>query len=187
MTATEKTFWILFEEAGAARAYFHTWWALRNLALPDFYKTMNNHKFVDFFHVANAGTYNLIFVSMAKFFDRDDRAIGISKLKEKLLEEGHNRLVDQINNALNPIENTIKKILNIRNKSIAHTQQDLATERVYESNGVTPDEIRSVIDVMCDIMNDAASVLGIQNSISEGTRLEEATRNMLVQLRNGAM
>src|SRR5688572_10747584 len=76
------------EDAGAARAYFHTWWGLRSLALPQFHSTLNNYTYVDFFHAANSGFLKLTFVSLAKLFDRDDRALGFSRLREVLAASG---------------------------------------------------------------------------------------------------
>lgn len=184
MTDIRKTFWVLFDEAASARAHFHTWWTLQNLASSEFKHTMNNHEIVDFFHVAFAGNYNLIFISLAKFFDRDDRSVGISKFRKELRREGHDELATSIESALHPIASDVRKILNIRNRSIGHNEE-ISKQRVYELNGITPNEIRSVIDAVCDVMNDVAAHLGIGNSISEGARLEKATLSMLAQLRNG--
>ena len=61
----------LSDEGGAARAHFHTWWALRNLALPDFYETMSDYTYVDFFHASNAGHYKLFFLALSKIFARE--------------------------------------------------------------------------------------------------------------------
>jgi len=68
---THKIFSLLFEEASAASSYFHTWWALRNLAMPQYLHTMDHHEYVDFFHASNSGFFTLTFVSLAKIFDTD--------------------------------------------------------------------------------------------------------------------
>jgi len=88
MDEMNTLFWRAFEEASAARAHFHTWWALRNLALPEHYETMNKSEYVDFFHVANAGNFKLMFISLSKIFDRDTRVASISNLKQTLVKMG---------------------------------------------------------------------------------------------------
>ena len=149
MTDMTKDFWVLFDEASAARAHFHTWWALSNLARPEFYSTMNNHSIVDFFHVAHDGNYKLFFVALAKFFDRDPRVVGISHFRSMLREKGRDDIAGRIEDALTPLESDIRKILNIRNQTISHNDSTLPRENVYEINGITPDRIRQLIDVFC--------------------------------------
>jgi hypothetical protein len=68
--------------------YFHTWWALRNLAIPKYLSTMNSYEFVDFFHAASSGFFKLIFVSIAKLFDADDRTLGVRGFRELLSGSG---------------------------------------------------------------------------------------------------
>jgi len=138
MNDLDRVFYALMEEGSAARAHFHTWWALRNLALPDHLSTMNNYEYVDFFHISNSGNYNLFFVSLSKIYDRDDRTAGISMLKEELREAGYSDIADEVARRIDPHESLVRKILNIRNKSISHNQADLPRERVYQINGVTP-------------------------------------------------
>ena len=185
MTESRELLSILRDEAGAARAHFHTWWALRNMAIPEYFDTMNNYEFVDFFHVSNSGNYKLIFISLAKIFDRDSRTAGIVKLKNVLIDEGHQNLADEITNRLGKKEELIKKILRIRNQSISHNQSELPREKVYKINDITPDQIREVIDETCSVMNDIASAFGMSTVISDADRLEQATLNMLRQLKNG--
>jgi hypothetical protein len=173
------------EEAGAARAHFHTWWALRNLALPDHLAPMNNHEYVDFFHVSNSGNYKLFFVALSKIYDRDDRTAGISKLKEELIKVDHSDVADEVTKRVGAHEQLVRKILNIRNKSISHNQADIPREKVYKINDVTPDEIRELIDVTCETINYVSKALGKSNVISGPERYERAVLNMLEALGRG--
>lgn len=175
----------LIEEAGAARAHFHTWWALRNRALPDFYEAMSDYTYVDFFHASNTGHYKLFFLSLSKIFDRDTRVSGISHLNEALQKDGYQQLAVDLENRLVPLQSLVVRVMNIRSRAIVHNDRTLAREEVYEVNGITPDEIRGLINSTCEILNSVARGLGITNVISEGERFEKATLSMLKRLRDG--
>jgi len=88
MTESIEIAKVLIEEGIAARGHFQVWWALRNLALPRFYETMNNHEYVDFFHAANSSNYKVFLLALSKIFDRDTRVAGLSRLRRLLNEEG---------------------------------------------------------------------------------------------------
>lgn len=120
---------LLRQEASAARAHFHTWWALRNLALPDYHSTMNNLEFVDFFHVSNAGNYKLIFIHLAKYFDPDARTSSFRHLKSLLADSDANDLLQEIEQLIKPHTTIVKKICRIRNTTISHNQRDLPREK----------------------------------------------------------
>ena len=185
MSEISEALELLRQEASAARAHFHTWWALRSLALPDFYSTMNNHEFVDFFHVSNAGNYELVFIHLAKFFDPDNRTCSYRHLKSLLKDSGQNNLLQEIETLVQPHTELVEKICRIRNTTISHNQQDLPRAKAYELNGITPNEIREVIDAACDVVNTVAELLNEPTRISDGQRNERATLNMLAQLKNG--
>ena len=175
----------LMEEGSAAEAHFQTWWALRNLALPEFYGTMNDFAYVDFFHASNSGHYKLFFLALSKIFDRDPRVSGISHLKEALRQDGHTQLATELDAKLGPLESHVIRVMNIRNKTIVHNDRTLSREKVYDINGITPDEIRQLIHSTCELINAVAQGLGLPNVISEGDRHERATIAMLETLRKG--
>lgn len=173
----------LIEEGIAARAHFQVWWTLRNLALPKYLSTMNNLDYVDFFHASNAGHYKLFLLALAKIFDRDDRVAGLRELRKALRVEGRADLARCIAKQLKPIEPMVKSIMQIRNRSLVHNEHSLSRKQVYRLNGITPNQIRIVIDVACNVINCTARELGISNTIFESNRLEAATINMLEKLR----
>jgi AbiU2 len=185
MSEAHKILDALMEEGSAATAHFYTWWALRNVALPEFYDTMNNFSHVDFFHASNSGHYKLFFLALSKIFDRDSRVSGISHLKDALRDEGYPKLADDLQAKLIPMESVVACVTRIRNKTIIHNERSLPREKVYEINGITPDEVRELIDSICEAINSVAEGLGLSNRISKGDRHERATIAMLTTLRKG--
>lgn len=176
---------VLVEEGTKARAHFQVWWVLRNKALPTYYATMNNHDHVDFFHAANSGHYTLFLLSLAKIFDRDDRVAGLKEFKQALRAEGMGKSALAVARALKPHLKTVKSVMAIRNKSIVHNERAIERSKVYKINGVTPNELRALIDATCDSINEAAKALNIPNTIFESKRAEQATLNMLDTLSKG--
>ena len=176
----------LIAEGIAARAHFQVWWTLRNLALPKFYATMNDGEYVDFFHASNAGHYKLFLLALAKIFDRDDRVAGISELRNALCLEDRADLARYIHDELSPITKAVAKIMHIRNKSLVHNDRNFPRPKVYKvKGGLTPDQIREVIDKACSVINHVAVQLNISNIIFDGLPLENATLSMLKVLHRG--
>jgi hypothetical protein len=176
---------VLIEEGIAARGHFQVWWALRNKALPRFYETMNNHEYVDFFHASNAGHYKLFLLALSKIFDRDTRVAGLSEFRRALTDEGRADLAEHIEKNLHPFYDRIKAVLGIRNQSLVHNERALSREKVYEINGITPNQIGELIDAACRAINHVATQLGINNTIFDSDRGERATLRMLEVLERG--
>jgi len=176
---------LLIEEGKSARAHFQVWWALRNLALPNLLPAMNDSNYVDFFHASGSGHYKLFFLALSKIFDRDSRVAGISELKRALRAEGHGRIALRIARELKPIEPLVKKVMSIRNQTIVHNEHSIPRTKVYKVNGITPNQLRHVIDTVCETISSAARDLGIANTIFDSNRFERATLNMLERLDRG--
>jgi hypothetical protein len=174
----------LNEEGLAARAHFQIWWALRHLALPDFYDAMNNSSYVNFFHASNAGHYKLFFLALSKIFDRDARTSGISNLREVLRSEGHYSIADQLEKRLSPLTTVVVRLMAIRDQTIVHNDRSLPREKVYEINGITPDQIRDLINDTCATINEVAHGLGLTEGLFDD-HYDRATIAMLETLRRG--
>jgi hypothetical protein len=84
-----------------------------------------------------------------------------------------------------PFHDRIKAVMGIRCQSLVHNERTLSREQVYELNGITPNQIRELIDVACGAINHVASELGISNTIFDGERGERATMKMLEVLEHG--
>ena len=185
MTTARDITELLIEEGVAARAHFQAWWALRNLALPQYHRTMSEFPYVDFFLAANSGHYVLFFLYLSKMFDRDDRVAGLTELKRALVSEGLSAEASELEGKLAPYASHVQKIMAIRNRSVVHTEMAISREKVYEVNGITPNQIRELIDVTCDAINAVARAQGISNVIFESNRTQEATLRMLETLERG--
>jgi hypothetical protein len=177
---------VLIEEGVKARAHFQVWWALRNCALPKYYKAMNDLAYVDYFHASNSGHYTLFLLSLAKLFDRDPRVAGMRELKRALRSEGRTSSALAIGRTLKPHEATIKSVMAIRNRTVVHNEHSIARHNVYEINGVTPNELKALIDAAGNAINSVAADLGITNRVFDSDRTEQATLNMLETLARGA-
>ena len=185
MSGAQKIVELLIEEGIAARAHFQIWWALRNLAIPRYLDTMNDHKHVDFFYAVSTGSYKLFLLALAKIFDRDSRVAGISEFKRALRAEGYGRVALQIAKDLKPIEPHVKAVMGIRNRSLVHNEQAITRTKVYSVNGITPNQLQGVIDTVCESINFAARELGVANTIGDSDRCHQATLNMLARLERG--
>lgn len=146
---------------------------------------MNHHEYVDFFHASNSGFLKLTFVSLAKIFDRNSQAIGIGDLCKALESDGNNKLATAIENKINPHQDLVQRVLAIRNKSVSHMQKDLSRDEVYELYGVTPDEIRLLVNDIREVLNDVSHSFGSSTVISEGSRQESAVLSFLKILEHG--
>lgn len=177
---------LLIDEGIKARAHYQVWWALRNRALPRHRATMNDYAYVDFFHAANSGHYTLFLLSLSKIFDRDTRVAGIKELKRALRAEGKTNIANEIARMLKPHEKHVRSVISIRNRSVVHNEYAVSIEKVYQLNGVTPDQLRDLMDATCQAINLAARDLGIVNAIFDSDRAERATLNMLEVLAMGA-
>lgn len=185
MTAARAITERLIEEGTNARAHFQVWWALRNLALPEYHATMSSFKYVDFFHAANSGHYVLFFLALSKIFDRDPRVAGFFELKRALASEGFHSEALQLEAELKPFEDRVRKVMAIRNRSVVHNEHAIPRHRVYQLNGITPDQLRELIDTSCTAINRVARKLGISNVIFDSTRGQDATLRMLETLEKG--
>ena len=172
-------------EVSAATAYFHTWWGLTNTSLLDHYATMSDYRHVDFFHTAHAGFLALTFVSLAKLFDSDGRALGIRNIRTLLTESGFGTEAAELEDCFKPYSDLVRRILQIRNRSEAHNEAELSRDDVYRLYGVAPDEIRELITAVRNGMNSLASKFQVPTRISDGQRNENAVSALMEMLQRG--
>lgn len=173
----------LIEEATAATTHFQVWWALRQRALPEFYDTMNDPEYVEFFHASNSAHYKLIFVALGKVFDTDTRAAGVAQLKVALKAQGMSAVVEAIEAEMAPFRTHVERTLTIRNRSLVHNEYAATRKDVYEENAITPNEIRDLISATAEMINGVAAALGQSFRVPSSRRFEDATLNMLTRLR----
>ena len=187
MTTALKMLDHLIDEANAARAHFQVWWALRNLALPDFYDTMNDSGYVRFFHASSSGHYKLIFVALGKIYDSDTRSAGIMELKSALRAEERDDVAAKLESDLALMTPHVQRVLGIRNHTLLHNEHAIERAKVYELNGIKPDEIWELIDTTSEAINTVADALRHPFRISASRPYETATLAMLERLQRGGV
>ena len=186
MTTASDILQHLIDETNAARAHFQVWWALRNLALPDFYDVMNDPEYVQFFHASNSGHYKLIFVAIGKIYDGDTRSAGIRSLKEALRAEEHGNIADELEADLSIATPQVRRLLTIRNRTVLHNEQSISRQQVYQlDGGITANEIHELIDTTTHAINNVARALGYTLRASVCNSYQDATMAMLGRLRKG--
>lgn len=179
------------DSVAAANAHYEIWFTLRGQgkALPDYHKDMNDHRYVDFFHAINSGTYKLIFIELGCLFDTDDRSASIRNLKSKLEELGRMDLVAIIEHQLEGFGPLVSNILTIRSKLMAHKELGALSTEVHKENGVAPNDIGTLIQRCCAALNEINEQLyGNSGALlcSTGTlRFEKAVFELLNVLRDG--
>lgn len=186
-TEVRTTFGRVRNDATHARVFFHTWWALVGIALPEHRATMDNHAYVDFFHACMAGFLTLVFVSLGRLLDRDQRSLGLKRLHEVLVEHGYRKEGGQVDSPLSSNGDLIERIRGIRNKAAAHTDREMTREDVFENYGVTANEIRNLVGTVVDVVDDIEQSLYSSGLlISSGDRQERATMSLLRRLKDTA-
>jgi hypothetical protein len=146
---------------------------------------MNNLEYVDFFHASNPAHYKGFVLALSKIFDRDTRVAGLRELRRALKDDGRNDLARYIGRQLNPLRPRITAIMGIRSQSLVHNNRALPRAKVYQIHGITPNQIRALIDKTAETINTVASELGITNTIFESDRHELAVLRMLNTLERG--
>ncbi len=181
-----ETFGRVHQDATHAHVYFHTWWALFGVAMPEHRATMGNVAYVDFFQACK-GFLTLVFVSLGRLLDHDQRSLGLKRLHEVLVEHGYGKEGGQVDSLLSSNGDLIERIRRIRNKAAAHTDREMTREDVYEKYGVTPNEIRDLVGGAVDVVNDVEQSLYSSGLlISSGERQERATMSLLRCLKDAA-
>ena len=175
----------------AAYAHYEMWFTLRGegKALVDHYSEMNDHRYVDFFHAVNSGSYKLIFIELGCLFDTDDRSASIRNLKVKLAKLGRSDLVQRIDQRLEGYGGLVSNILTIRSKLMAHKEVGASSEAVHKKYGVVPNDIKALIEECCGTINEVREQATGSNQPAHCAtttgRFEDATFGLLNVLRNG--
>ena len=175
------------QEASAARAFFHTWNAL-STARGDtgLRATMNDHRHVDFFFTSIEGSFRLFFLRLGKIFDKSSETVIIGFLSEKLREGAFADITQEIEEITSNHDGTITKIRLVRNRVVAHN--DLAsTNEVFENAGIAPNQVETLIDTLCGILNNIDERVGFPDRISERNGNERAVRHLLKTLHDSRL
>ena len=146
----------LVQEGMAAKASYQIWSALRQDAFPDYEDILKQPDYYDFFSASSPAHFKVIIISLGKIFDSSQGTSKIDYLKEALNKANRDDLVTYIEEKLGNQDEILRKIKNIRNKSIAHNQRNLSKQEIYKKNPIEPDELRPFIDETCEVINQLA-------------------------------
>ena len=170
----------LVQEGMAAREYYQIWSALR-LRQEDFpyYKdTLMHPDYRDFFSTSSTAHFKLIFISLGKIFDPRPKTSSIHNLKKALKKANRVDLVTYIEEKLGNQDEILRKIKNIRNKSIAHNQRNPSKQEIYKMNPVAPDELCPFIDETCEVINQLAQKFCL-STMCTSDRVKQSTLEVL--------
>jgi hypothetical protein len=177
------------DSQNSARAHYQIWFTLRGngKAIDTYLDDMNDRRYVDFFHANNSGNYKLMFIESACLFDSDDRTNNFRVLKVLLRQNGHGSFANRIDKELDKFTSTVSNIKTIRSRVIAHKEAYIDPKDLYKKHGITPNEIRDLLDTTANLLLDLESELtGFSKSHSVCTtdRWEDATFGLLGALHN---
>lgn len=171
----------LVHEGIAAISYYQVYSVLRKKEYLAQQEILGHGDFKDYFHASHTAHFKMIFITLGKIFDKDPKAASMKELIKALKKEEKDDLVTHIENKLGPQTDihkridTIKKIEEIRNKSIAHNQRNPSKKEIYENNPVERDELGCFIGVTCEVINHLASKFDLSGISTSG----RAKRSML--------
>ena len=140
---------------------------------------MDDYSWLDFLHVTIWGTQTLAFLSLAKIFDQAKEALKIRDIAESLKDE---ILIEDLEKLLEAHDLAIKKIKHIKNKTVVHNQRGTDEKSVFKHASITPDEMESLIKIVCDILNNAAGRQSFQSRIPEDLRFRKTLHALLDKL-----
>jgi hypothetical protein len=122
------------------------WWELgcaKNRA--KFKNEFSSTRFNHFLYASYEAHAIVMYLALGRVFDPDSRSSSISTLKENLRSFGHVELVKVIEDQLKPYSDVVKKVLDIRSKTVAHCDISHTEDLVLKNNKITPDEVMLLI------------------------------------------
>lgn len=149
-------------------------------------RAMNDCRNLDFFLVSMEGNFRLLFLSLGNMFDKRKDSVSLHLLHRRLHETNRHDLDCELEKVLKRHAPTIASIRKIGNKSIAHMDKD-SMEAVFRSAAITPNQIETVIDAVCDVLNMISDAFDFPDRISKGDRFENAVQFLLDTLRRGRL
>ncbi len=140
--------------------------------------------------VVDRALSDMSILSLSKLFDSKGDTLGLKKLQNDLKNCGLAKEAQLIEELRGQQSELVERIRCIRNKSISHNDVMLTRNDAFEKGNVTPDEIRELIDQVCDVLNKVngqLECLDISHNldISKSQRFECATLAVLETLKRG--
>jgi hypothetical protein len=159
------------------------WWELgysknRSKFKNEFRSTRFNH----FLHASYEAHAITMYLALGRIFDSDSRSSSICTLKKNLKSSGHIGLVKAIETQLKPYSELVKKVLDVRSKTIAHTDLSHTEYLVFRNNSITPDELKALIHQTRETFYDVLRHFNLTTTQHEDGIFSESTLNVLDQL-----
>ena len=166
-----------------AQANFHIWKAL-NLSKGDskYRNAITDWEYMDFFDAVIWGSQTLVFLFLGKIFDKRKDTLRVGDLARRLNDDQLQNDFDSLNKKHKEV---IEKVMMVRNRAVAHNEKGNDDVRVFQEAGVTPNEIESLIDDVCIMLNAVADRESISNLISKELRFKNAVHSLLDRLSTG--
>lgn len=161
------------------------WWELgcaqnRSKFINEFKSKRFNH----FLHASYEAHAITMYLALGRVFDTDTRTSSFKTLKESLRSLGHIELVETIENQLKPYSELVKKVLDIRSKTVAHSDLSHTESLVMKANPITPDEFKLLINQTRETYYDVLRYFSLTTTQLEDGIFSESTLNILDQLKN---
>lgn len=171
----------LIESATDAKAHYQIWWALANQARPRLVRQMN--RFPDFFIATQRAHFDSMIVHLAHLFDKQPAATSI----EKYLSVARSILpvmdLSSLGKQLALMHPVIKAVLTIRNNVVAHKNADLTDRQVFKKAGVTPNQVRDLINSAVAVVEYLRRAKEWTSGVFESDRYAQATLRLIEALK----
>ena len=174
----------LAEAMNSAQAGYEVWYTLagKDKGYEQYSAVLQNYYYRDFFNSVLNSHFKAMFIDISRLFEPNERASSFNGLKILLKDEGYDDIVDRIECAISLHKDLIKRIKGNRNKRIAHYVTTWTEEKVRREYGVSPNEIKSLLEAFNKLL-----VVIYKDVVSPNTaypiarlgRFEEATFRLL--------
>lgn len=77
----------------------------------------------------------------------------------------------------------VERIMEIRSQSVVQNSFGLSLDDIYKANGIAIDELRDLVDAICQCISRVAAALDIQGHALASERMANATLRMLAGLK----
>lgn len=159
------------------------WWELgcaQNRS--KFSNEFTSKRFNHFLHASYEAHAIAMYLALGRTFDSDRRASSFKNLKDELRLFGHIELVEMIENQLKPYSQLVKKVLDIRSKTVAHSDLSHTESLVMKANPITPDEFKFLINQTRETYYDVLRYFNLTTTQLDDGIFSESTLNVLDQL-----
>jgi hypothetical protein len=178
---TTKVLDDLIEAAASAKSHWEVWWVLASGG--DNAKHAKIEKHSEYFRVAYNAHYIAIFICFAKLFDTQPKTSSIFSYLKEISAHTDSSEMKELWREYSAIENAARPLIQIRHRSIAHTNAYLKESDVFSPLNITWFDIRDRIFKSCEFVERIAipaRTVGIGYSgIPRTDYYTKATHNML--------